>query len=289
MLFDAKTGFCNYFATAEVVMLRSIGIPARMAVGFAEGEHDLEDNVFTVRSLDAHAWPEVYFPDIGWIEFEPTGNQDALIRPNRPEPDSETENAEPGSRLGGLGLLDRVTNPAGGDVEEAEFIPPDATQPTERNPMILIAAALVITVALWGLNRQYAVVERLPARLQTMYERNGGQAPAWIINWSRWNMLTPIERAYQTINRCLRLLGENPAVHATPAERSRALARRLPEASRPIKTLVTQHQASLFSPQPGLIRLAKRASFSIWVNTFRRLFRDFVRDLDERFSGGRFA
>ncbi|MFN8383671.1 MAG: transglutaminase-like domain-containing protein [Anaerolineales bacterium] len=49
-------------------MLRSVGIPARLAVGFAQGEPNT--NTFTVREKDAHAWPEVYFPGYGWIEFE---------------------------------------------------------------------------------------------------------------------------------------------------------------------------------------------------------------------------
>ena len=67
-------------------MLRSIGIPARMAVGFAEGESpsDLNDSKsisYTVLNRDAHAWPEVYFPGIGWVEFEPTVSQNPIVRP----------------------------------------------------------------------------------------------------------------------------------------------------------------------------------------------------------------
>ena len=91
--FDLKQGFCNYYASIEVLMLRSVGVPARMAVGFAEGGFDNEANVYIVRSLDSHAWPEVYFPEIGWIEFEPTGNQDPLLRPDRPE-DAQTPRVE---------------------------------------------------------------------------------------------------------------------------------------------------------------------------------------------------
>ena len=63
-LFDSKKGFCNYYATAEVVLLRSVGIPARMVVGFAQGEFE-QPNLYVVRERDAHAWPEVYFPGLG--------------------------------------------------------------------------------------------------------------------------------------------------------------------------------------------------------------------------------
>lgn len=61
-------------------MRRSIGIPARLAVGFAQGEPNIQESFYTVRERDAHAWPGVYFPGYGWIEFEPTGNQDMRER-----------------------------------------------------------------------------------------------------------------------------------------------------------------------------------------------------------------
>ena len=71
-LFEHRRGFCQNYATAMVTMLRSLGIPARMAVGFAPGEWNEEKGVWDVRVENYHAWPEVYFPGFGWIEFEPT-------------------------------------------------------------------------------------------------------------------------------------------------------------------------------------------------------------------------
>ena len=71
-LFIQKEGVCTDYATAMVVMLRSVGIPARLATGYVPGEHNQTAGTFTVRGKDYHAWPEVYFPDYGWIEFEPT-------------------------------------------------------------------------------------------------------------------------------------------------------------------------------------------------------------------------
>jgi transglutaminase-like putative cysteine protease len=79
-LFDSKRGFCNYYASAEVILLRSVGIPARMVVGFAQGEFTSPD-LYVVRERNEHAWPEVYFPGTGWVEFEPTANQAPLVRP----------------------------------------------------------------------------------------------------------------------------------------------------------------------------------------------------------------
>ncbi len=72
-LFKTKRGYCIHFATAMVLMCRSIGIPARFAVGFTRGEaHNSQDDLYIVRSEDAHSWPEVYIPDGGWMAFEPT-------------------------------------------------------------------------------------------------------------------------------------------------------------------------------------------------------------------------
>ncbi|MFW5939408.1 MAG: transglutaminase TgpA family protein [Halolamina sp.] len=70
-LFEMEAGYCTYYATTMAVMLRTQGIPARMATGYTTGEQVGEDE-WVVRGLDAHAWVEVYFPDVGWVAFDPT-------------------------------------------------------------------------------------------------------------------------------------------------------------------------------------------------------------------------
>jgi protein-glutamine gamma-glutamyltransferase len=69
-LFDAREGFCEQFAAAEVVMLRSVGVPARMATGFSGGSPDGPTR--QLRGTDAHAWVEVYQPGTGWAPSDPT-------------------------------------------------------------------------------------------------------------------------------------------------------------------------------------------------------------------------
>lgn len=71
-LFEGKRGFCNHFATAMVVMLRVLDLPARIATGFSAGEYVEGRDVFEIRDQDAHAWAEVYFADTGWVDFDPT-------------------------------------------------------------------------------------------------------------------------------------------------------------------------------------------------------------------------
>ncbi len=71
-LFDLRRGYCDYFASAMAVMLRSIGIPARVAVGYMSGTYNPDIGAYEVRESDAHSWPQVYFPEYGWVDFEPS-------------------------------------------------------------------------------------------------------------------------------------------------------------------------------------------------------------------------
>jgi len=80
-LFDLQKGYCDYYATSMVVMARAVGLPARLVMGFASGTYDESQNQFIVTEADAHSWVEVYFQGFGWIEFEPTGGQPAILRP----------------------------------------------------------------------------------------------------------------------------------------------------------------------------------------------------------------
>lgn len=71
-LFVRRSGNCEYFAAAMVVMLRAEGIPARYVTGFIQGEYNDVGRDYIIRESDAHAWVEVYFPGYGWITFDPT-------------------------------------------------------------------------------------------------------------------------------------------------------------------------------------------------------------------------
>ncbi len=71
-LFDVREGHCEYFASAMAIMLRQIGVPARLVNGFRAGEYNGIGKNWTVRKYHAHSWVEAYFPPYGWIEFDPT-------------------------------------------------------------------------------------------------------------------------------------------------------------------------------------------------------------------------
>lgn len=77
-LFETKRGYCNNFSSSLAVMLRTLGVPTRWVTGYADGTQDLnyvgKVNKYVVTNNDAHSWVEVYFPQYGWIPFDPTPN-----------------------------------------------------------------------------------------------------------------------------------------------------------------------------------------------------------------------
>lgn len=97
---EQKVGYCEQFAGTMAVMVRAIGLPSRVVVGFTPGT--FRDGYWSVTNKDLHAWPEVYFPGAGWTRFEPTPPVGGITRPAhaiapvgnlRPRP---TESAAPG-------------------------------------------------------------------------------------------------------------------------------------------------------------------------------------------------
>jgi hypothetical protein len=82
-LFDAQRGYFDHHASAMVVLLRSLGVPSRLAVGFAidDSNFDEETKLYTVSERNSWAWPEVYFAGHGWLEFNPTPSRPLILRP----------------------------------------------------------------------------------------------------------------------------------------------------------------------------------------------------------------
>jgi hypothetical protein len=76
-LFEQRCGYCEQFSSSLAVMARSLGIPARVATGYAPDEYNPFTGYYEVRASDAHAWVEVYFPGYGWSTFDPTPSFDS--------------------------------------------------------------------------------------------------------------------------------------------------------------------------------------------------------------------
>ena len=79
-LFDLQRGYCDYYATAFIVLARLAGLPTRFATGYAAGSWNSVEMAWMVTEGEAHSWPEVYFPQYGWIGFEPTAGRAELTR-----------------------------------------------------------------------------------------------------------------------------------------------------------------------------------------------------------------
>lgn len=272
VLFEYKQGYCVYYASAEIVMLRSLGIPARMAAGFAQGERT-DENTFTVRRLHAHAWPEVFFPGIGWVEFEPTANQTPLNRPVAPRNPTDVINAIPRDSLREEDSL----NFAGREQPLEEGLDPTVLLDRTISPTLYL---LPLLAGLAGLtiffSRRYSLHARVPSFLRMTMERTGIEVPVWLTRWERWLTLSSIERAFESINFGLRQLDNSPPVHATPAERADKLSHILTPMANQIKVLLDEHQTSLYTSRTADINRARQAAFDIRVQTILARVRRFL-------------
>jgi transglutaminase-like putative cysteine protease len=185
-----KAGYCEYFATTMAMMLRTQGIPARMAMGYLPGRK-VSQSTYEIDRSAAHAWVEVFFPGYGWVRFDPTpGNRENRQEPTRlaagppvptaapgalPPPANGTEGADPSRRQGAVASDDAAANPAG---------PGGAGPLAVLVPLLLAVGALGIL--LWGRSRNapapepevaYRGVARMASRFgygprptQTAYE-----------------------------------------------------------------------------------------------------------------------
>ncbi len=274
-LFDSKRGFCNYYATAEVILLRAAGIPARMVVGFAQGEFVSPDR-YVIRQQDTHAWPEVYFPGVGWVEFEPTTNQAPLERPPGESPASA---GQTGPKT--PGRLNETSQGNAGKAGEKGMGP---VQETSANLIVrlllrLILIWLIIVTILWlytvgtfnNILKADLLVPResLPVFLKHLLEKRALTPPGWLLHWAYMAELGPIERSFTTVYRSLHWLGEKAPPSQTPAEAADLLARLLPKVSQEVHTLLNEYQRHLYSLKHGYLPLARRAEKNIRQETWR--------------------
>lgn len=170
-LFDTKEGYCDYFSSAMAVMLRSVGVPARVASGYAVGDRE-SDGTYLVRDSHAHSWVEVYFPRYGWIEFEPTPARPVLqygAGPivEEPTPAADTSASATGTDAGvpfwERDLYNRY--PLGSPLGDFQL---DSSELPKTIGIVVVALALLVaaTMGLWraslaGLTPPAAAYHRL--------------------------------------------------------------------------------------------------------------------------------
>jgi transglutaminase-like putative cysteine protease len=273
VLFDYKEGYCNYYASAMIVMLRSIGIPARMAAGFAQGNFDVAQNAYVVTERDAHTWVEVYFPAYGWIEFEPTSAQAPLQRQDDellPNPQQESlPISTPTATPSPTPTIQETPTPLSTFTPEASSTP----DPNNQNPPPDVPTATptytptptpsptpTITPVIAPTQPPDTPPEQddpLAAFLPALGILLCGFVALlvllmlftfiwWWWEWRGLGAMNPIVRAYARLDRYLRLIGIRANPQDTPEERRRRVVKILPKADKPVSAITRLYTAERY-------------------------------------------
>ncbi len=247
-LFEEKQGYCNYYASALVVMLRHLGIPARLASGYATGELIPQTGAYRIRNRDAHAWVEVYFPTYGWIEFEPTASEPALERPNGITSNTSGAAAAsltPLNNEGGRGDLNLPEEqPLGSD---APSVPPLVRLRQNSGLLLLLGAILgILGVVVWVARR---LRQPLPGAERPLFRDvpQGFAARLWekVLAWAqRFGLIAQPSQ--------------------TPLEHAGAFGSLVPDAAAELTTIADFYTRHLYSPRPITTAEASDAQFA-WL------------------------
>ncbi|MBM4464273.1 MAG: transglutaminase domain-containing protein [Chloroflexi bacterium] len=216
-LFDVRQGHCDYYASAMAVMARAIGIPARVAAGYSQGQYNAATGAYRVRERDAHAWVEVYFPRYGWVEFEPTASEPLIVRPQPPRVAESSE--------------DRNEGKSQGDAERLrdDILPDDAVSGVTSD---WAQARSQATRWLGGL-----ILLSIPA----------GLAILWTLRERKLSELNLVERVYERLCDFARRLGIEYQRHQTPYEYAAALITVLPEGQGQVQRIADLYVRERFS------------------------------------------
>ncbi|MCI0395398.1 MAG: DUF3488 and transglutaminase-like domain-containing protein [Chloroflexi bacterium] len=225
ILFERKEAYCNYYASAMVMMLRSQGIPARIVAGYAQGEWDEDSHSYRVRSSNAHTWVEAYFPGYGWIQFEPTASLPAADRP-------ETA-GNPGDSFASPSFPQGIDQGLGDVPNEEGFERLSDLLGAEEEG--LTGGLGAGTVSIWQVVGASAVM---------------GLAIMTVVTANRLNhqVESNVEKSYGRLESWARWLGIWFRPVYTPYERANLLAAVIPEGKDALRNLVHQFVRQRFSP-----------------------------------------
>jgi hypothetical protein len=221
-----------------VVMARAVGLPARLAMGYASGTYDFDRGNYYVVEADAHSWPEVYFSSYGWIEFEPTAARSPFKRAGaQPFPDLPALPPPPRSPARGRLVGENVLTGVG---------------------VLLAGLALSLAWARWPrLGRLTG-----PALMAALYHRLARHGARFGVPWHPSD--TPGEYRYR-----LALAVTHRAER--PRWQMRALAAHAQQANAHLTTLERCYLKATYSPHP-LVENERRAALSAWRELALRLW-----------------
>jgi transglutaminase-like putative cysteine protease/drug/metabolite transporter superfamily protein YnfA len=250
-LFTSREGYCEYFATAMGDMLRALGIPVRLVNGYGPGTYDAKLGRYVVRESDAHTWPEVYFPQYGWIPFEPT--PDGVYGPI-PRRGSAGAVCRGGAE--NCGLLPTGGGPAGAATPPARVLPGlnepagtggSAPQQTPVNWMPPVGGVLVALLAL-------------------------------VLVVMRWLRPSTVSGAWKRTGLLARLAGLGVRRGETPREFGNRLAGQLPRAGPAAQELAAQFTIAAYAP-PDMAAESREHVLDAWRALRPHLLRSVARRL----------
>ena len=261
-----RIGYCQHYASAMVVMARSLGLPARVAVGFAPGERG-EDGTYLVREANAHAWAEIYFPDYGWQIFEATKTIDPGFTRASGDPALNRRPSLGIDRLfelepGADGLVSPISSlpsfqPVPGAIDPTLGEPLTAEDARGGNALIILTIVGVLGLAAW---------------MRVRYMQH------------RWRMMPAGDRAWQQLTLAAGRAGVGPRPSETIYEYAGWLEEQLPRQHEPIRTVADGKVWQAYSGRRLTATAGRRLEAAIarlrrpllWLAA-RRQLRNFVR------------
>jgi len=226
-LFKGREGFCNYFASANALMVRALGIPARIVMGYAQGEQTEVQNEFSVKIKDSHTWVEVYFPNIGWIIFEPTPSQPGIDYYLQ-DIESELQQMDRREKFF-LGVPDKNNDRP---LYNEKFWDSGSRQPPYSNDMpadlawcrkyapwlvcLIVLTSIVTSFAYFIIFRERTI--QFPIIVNKYFTNRQLIIPGWIRNWSAYEQLSLTERKYKQIKNISKIILSREGRFETPYE-----------------------------------------------------------------------
>lgn len=217
-LLHTHKGYCTYYATAMVMMARLLGIPARIMNGFSQGHFDAATNAWIVKGSDAHSWVQVYFPNFGWMNFDPTPSF-SINNAGTPAPQPTAQPTKIPTTPKATATAPVHTTPG----THATPTPPpaDPHSPGAHTTNTQDSSNLFLTIALLVLLASCAVLGLAVFRYQRA--RRAAQST--------------ITAIYARLCRVARMVGSPPATWQTPYEYTFLLSKRFPQASTALRRL----------------------------------------------------
>jgi transglutaminase-like putative cysteine protease len=248
---ERRSGFCEHFAAAHAAMARSVGLPARVVVGFTAGTWDPGSRTLVVRGRDAHAWTEIWIDGEGWVGFEPTPAGDApgqadpaLGAPAAPSAGTPTTTTAAPTTEPGSGAAPPPPAAAGG-APDGDPVPVEGPAPPglgarSRPSLLLAAAGVVAALGAAGIRRVARALRR----------RHRRRAP---------DPAVALAGAYADAVELLESRGLPVAAGITPHALAGRVAERAAAAGAAFARLVDRYTRVVYGPAPATADDARAA------------------------------